>query len=62
MPPGEPAIEGRPAAVAWARAFGEAFTVAPSYSSTDVTVSGDLAVQQFTGQLTMTPQRPAASR
>ncbi|HSF16932.1 MAG TPA: DUF4440 domain-containing protein [Vicinamibacteria bacterium] len=56
MPPGEPAIEGLPGAVAWEQSLYEGFTVAGRYSSTDVTVSGDLAVQQLAGQLTITPK------
>jgi ketosteroid isomerase-like protein len=56
MPPGEPAIEGLAAGVAWAKSMYEVFSVVGSYSSTDVTVSGDLAVQQLAGQLTMTPK------
>jgi ketosteroid isomerase-like protein len=56
MPPGEPAIQGRAALVAWGQAIGDQFTVAGEYTSTDVTVSGDLAVQRFTGRLTMTPK------
>lgn len=56
MPPSEPIIEGLPATVAWAEALHEAFTLAGSYTSSEVTVSGDMAVQRFVGQLTMTPK------
>lgn len=56
MPPGEPAIESLSAAISWTEAMHEAFTVDGVYTSSDVTVSGDLAVQRFTGDLTMTPK------
>jgi uncharacterized protein (TIGR02246 family) len=56
LPPSEPALQGLPAAVAWSEALHEAFTVEGSYTSSDVTVSGDLAVQRFEGRLTMTPK------
>ena len=56
MPPGEPVIQGLPAAVTWSQALHEAFILVGTYTSTDVTVSGDLAVQRFTGLLTMTPK------
>jgi len=56
MPPSEPALQGLPAAVAWTQALHAAFTVSGSYTSSDVTVSGDLAVQRFTGTLTVTPK------
>jgi ketosteroid isomerase-like protein len=56
MPPGEPAKEGLAALTAWAQAIGEQYTVAGEYTSTDVIVSGDWAVQRFTGRLSMTPK------
>jgi uncharacterized protein (TIGR02246 family) len=56
MPPGEPAIQGRAALVTWAQAIGDQFTVAGAYTSTEVMVAGDWAVQRFTGRLTLTPK------
>jgi len=56
MPPGEPALSGLPDAVSWTEALHEEIDLEGGYASTDVTVSGDLAVQRYTGQLTMTPK------
>jgi ketosteroid isomerase-like protein len=61
MPPNEPAIQGRAALIAWAQALGAQFTVNGEYGTLDTTVSGDLAVQRFTGRLTMTPKAGGSS-
>ena len=54
MPPNEPAIQGRDALESWANGIHEQFTVEGRYANSDVSVSGDLAVHRFTGELSMT--------
>jgi ketosteroid isomerase-like protein len=54
MPPNEPMVVGREAAMAWGAAFANAVTIeGASYDETDITVSGDLAVEYYTSSLTM---------
>ena len=55
LPPGEPALVGKPALQAWMEAFLSQTTASLSYGSTDVIVAGDLAVEHYTGTLTLTP-------
>ncbi|HUF23136.1 MAG TPA: SgcJ/EcaC family oxidoreductase [Vicinamibacterales bacterium] len=56
MAPNEPAIQGRDALGSWANGIHAQFTVGVQYTSSDVSVSGDLAVHRFTGVLSMTPK------
>lgn len=56
MPPNEPAVNGHAGLDAWLTAMMEQVTVSGRYTSSDVIVSGDLAVHRFTGELTMTPK------
>jgi ketosteroid isomerase-like protein len=54
MPPNEPMVVGREAAMAWGQAFVNAVTIeGVSYDQTEITVSGDLAVEHYTSSLTM---------
>jgi len=55
MPPNEPAVVGISAARAWFGAFARQFRATVSYPSTKVVFAGDLAVEQYTGTLTLTP-------
>jgi len=60
MPPDEPGVHGRDAMRKWAETvFGQA-TMSGRYTSSDVTVSGDLAVARYTADLTMTPKAGGA--
>jgi ketosteroid isomerase-like protein len=55
MPPNEPAIVGIPAARAWFGGFTRQFRASVAYNSTKLVFGGDLAVEQYTGTLTLTP-------
>lgn len=55
MPPNEPAVVGIPAARAWFGAFTGQFRATVAYTSTQVQFGGDLAVEQYTSNLTLTP-------
>ena len=57
MQDNEPAFVGADAIREWAEAFTEGLTLAvESYETEDVRVAGDLAVEYYTGVLTMTPE------
>ena len=60
MPPNEPAVHGRDAMKKWAETMFSQATVSGRYTSSDVTVSGDLAVARYTGELTITPKAGGA--
>jgi ketosteroid isomerase-like protein len=55
MPPNEPAVVGVPAARAWFAGFLRQSRVSAAYTSSKVVFAGDLAVEHYTGSLTMTP-------
>lgn len=55
MPPNEPAVQGIAAARAWFGAFSRQFKASVGYPSTKIVFAGDLAVEQYTGTLTLTP-------
>ena len=55
MPPNEPAVVGIPAARAWFGGLLRQFRASVAYTSTKVAFGGDLAVEQYTGTLTLTP-------
>jgi ketosteroid isomerase-like protein len=56
MPPGEPAIHGIEAAKKWTQAMMAQMNLAANYTSSRVTVSGDLAVDRYTGTFGGTPK------
>jgi ketosteroid isomerase-like protein len=55
MPPNEPAVVGVPAARAWFATFLRQFKVSAAYTSSTLVFGGDMAVEHYTGSLTMTP-------
>ena len=61
MPPGEPIVEGIEAAKRWAEATFAGASLTVNYISSQVTVSGDWAVDRYTGSLTITPKAGAAA-
>ena len=60
MPPDEPAVHGVDAMKKWAETMFSQASLSGRYTSSDVTVSGDLAVARYTGELTMTPKAGGA--
>jgi ketosteroid isomerase-like protein len=60
MPPNEPAVHGLDAMKKWAETMFSQASVSGRYTSSDVTVSGDLAVARYTGELTITPKAGGA--
>ena len=56
MPPGEPAVEGLDNVTKWAQAMFTAANVSGKYTSSHVTVSGDMAVDRYTATLSSTPK------
>lgn len=56
MPPDEPAVHGHDALRKWAETMFSQVTVSGRYTSSDVTVSGDLAVARYVGEVTFTPK------
>lgn len=56
MPPNEPAVHGQDAMRKWAEATFAQVSMSGRYTTSDVTVSGDWAVDRFAGVLTMTPK------
>jgi ketosteroid isomerase-like protein len=56
MPPDEPAVHGRDGLRKWAEGMFAQSTLSGRYTSSDVTVSGDLAVVRYVGDLTVTPK------
>lgn len=55
MPPNEPAVSGSTAIGEWVRSFMSQFTASLEYGSSDITVSGDWAIERYAGTLTLTP-------
>lgn len=56
MPPNEPRIVGVAAARSWAAGFLGAVTVqAITYGETNITITGDWAIEPYTGSLTVLP-------
>ncbi len=55
MPPNEPAVSGTEAIDAWVRDFLAQFTATVAYTSSEITVSGDWAIEHYAGTLTLTP-------
>jgi uncharacterized protein (TIGR02246 family) len=61
MAPGEPAVKGQDGLRPWLSQFLSQFNVTGRYSSSVVTVSGDMAVDRYTGELTLTPKAGGAA-
>jgi ketosteroid isomerase-like protein len=55
MSPGQPVVIGLPAARTWLKDFLRQFRASVSYGNTTVMFAGDLAVEQYTGTLNLTP-------
>ena len=56
MPPDEPTVMGRDASQEWFATFIEMFAVDLEYTSSDLTVAGDWAIERYTGTATLTPR------
>ena len=56
MPPGEPAIKGLDAVKTWAQAMLADATMSGTYTSSNVIVSGDVAIARYTATLSTTPK------
>src|SRR6478672_7794558 len=56
MPPDEPAVHGSDAVKKWAETAFSQVSMAGRYTSSDVTVAGDLAIARYTAELTITPK------
>lgn len=54
MPPNEPVVVGIPAARAWFGGMLRQFRASVAYTSSQLVFAGDLAVEQYTGTLTLT--------
>ena len=61
MSPNEPILVGATALRAWFENFLATATVSARYTSSVVDVSGDLAVDRYTGELTFTPKAAGAA-
>jgi uncharacterized protein (TIGR02246 family) len=59
LPPNEAAVQGRDGLAKWMSDTFAAATVSGQYLTSDVTVSGDLAVDRYTGVLTAKPKSGA---
>lgn len=56
MPPGEPMVVGIEAARAWAADFMGRFTINTlDYTDSDIVLTGDWAIERYTGAVTLTP-------
>jgi ketosteroid isomerase-like protein len=56
MPPNAPAVSGKAAARAWSQELSQQMTIqAIDYTSADVVIAGDWAIERYAGSLTMTP-------
>jgi ketosteroid isomerase-like protein len=56
MPPNEPAIVGIAAAQRWAHAQANRYIITGRYTGASITFAGDIAVEQYTAKLTVTPK------
>jgi len=56
MPPGEPAIQGVDNVKKWAQGMMSQMNVSGKYTSSHVTVAGDIAVDRYTVQYSATPK------
>ncbi|MDH3291324.1 MAG: DUF4440 domain-containing protein [Gemmatimonadota bacterium] len=56
MPPNSPAVVGKTAARAWSRELSQQATIqAIDYTSADVVIAGDWAIERYAGSVTMVP-------
>ncbi len=55
MPPNEPALNGVTAIDEWLGNFLSQFAASLNYTSSEITVSGDWAIEHYAGTLTLTP-------
>jgi uncharacterized protein (TIGR02246 family) len=60
MPPNEPAVNGQDALRKWLEATFGQVTINGRYTSSQVTVAGDWAIDRYTGVLTVTPKAGGA--
>ena len=60
LPPDEPAVTGHDAIRRWAQGMLDQFTVTGGYTSSDVTVAGDWAIERYAGTMTVTPRKGGA--
>lgn len=56
MPPNEPAVHGQDAMRKWAEATFGQVTMSGRYTTSDVSVAGDWAIDRYAGVLTITPK------
>ena len=56
MPPGEPAVHGLDAAKKWVQGVFSQVNMSGNYTSSQVMVSGDLAVDRYAGSISTTPK------
>jgi ketosteroid isomerase-like protein len=56
IPPGEPALKGVDAVRDWMLGLLEDFDGQLKYTASDITVVGQLAVEQYAGEVTLTPK------
>lgn len=56
MPPNEPMLSGVDAMRTWAQNISNQFTVNGRYTSSEIDVAGDWAIERFTGELALTPK------
>jgi ketosteroid isomerase-like protein len=60
LPANEPMVDGAAAARQWIEATFAQIGMAPKYSSSSITISGDMAVDRYSGTLTITPRAGGA--
>lgn len=60
MPPNEAQVAGSQALRSWAQGITDQYTVAGRYTGSDVVVAGDLAIERYTGAVTLTPKKGGA--
>lgn len=56
MPPNEAALAGRDEARAWAEGVSSQFTIDGKYTSSEIDVTDDWAIERYTGVLQLTPK------
>ncbi len=56
LPPDQPVVVGREASTEWFEEFVEMFEANIEYTSSDLTVAGDWAIERYTASVTLTPR------